>query len=642
MRLVIPSLVGMGGIIVLVLFSVYQFQNTATEIEEEARHDLLLMISTLQSSINYLLRDNDIEQLRNVLASQRARPDIKELALVDERGTIIASLASANNGRALHAAIPDLQHVFTICRSGRMPERAIVGFDGNRLLGCYAVSPLPSSASVQGENSYLLVSYDFSPRKTLGRQRSIRLIALVGLLFVAGFMAVMLLLRYALARRRIARVLSATERIAAGDLEARVRLRGADELATIGQALDRMADQLQTTTQALEASHAELENRVQNRTEELADANKRLEREISVRIQAEQIARRDSDWLRSLIQTSQDAVVSIDRDGQIVLFNPAAERIFGYAADDVAGRKVNLLMAEPYAWEHDDYISEYQQTGKARAMGQTRLFMAKRKNGEQFPIEISLTRVVADENVPYAAFIRDVSERSRLQAQLVESERLAAIGSTAAKIGHEIANPLNGMYLTVQLLEQRLAKAPAGSNGQIGASLKKLRDEIARLNHLLQQFRALSRRDKYDFRPLRVANLIDDVVAIQQPLCATLGITIERCLDPDLPIINGDRDKLKQAVLNLLKNSMEAMLSGGIIKITASSGPGMVTIQVADSGAGISPDIDIFQPFVTSKNQGTGLGLVIVRQIITAHHGTISYTSEHGTGTVFTISLPTQ
>jgi two-component system sensor kinase FixL len=518
----------------------------------------------------------------------------------------------------------------------------MMGFDTDHLIGCFPVAASSTAGSRELRSRYLLLSYDFGRRKALAEQQIIWLAILVWALFGAGFVLLIVLIRYALARRRIALVVSATEKLAAGDLAARVGLRGGDELATIGEAFDRMADQLQTTTQALETSRAELERRVEERTEELAKANKQLESEISVRVQAEQAARRDGDWLRSLIQTSQDAVVSIDRQGQIVLFNPAAERIFGYTADEVAGRKVNILMAEPYAVEHDSYISDYQRTGKARAMGQTRLFLAKRKNGEQFPIEVSLTEVAADESVPYAAFIRDVSERSRLQAQLIESERLAAIGITAAKIGHEIANPLNGMYLTIQLLEQRLAKELAGANGQIRANIKKLRDEIARLNQLLQQFRALARREKYDFRTLHLADLIDDLLTVQQPLCASLGIEIECHLEPDVPPLPADRDKLKQAFLNLLNNSMEAMAAGGKIEITVSASSDMVNIRIADSGPGIPADIDIFQPFATTKNYGTGLGLVIVRQIITAHHGTISYSSQPGKGTIFVISLPRQ
>ena len=640
MRVLIPLLTGIGGAVVLVVFTLYQSHKTLAEVEEEAQHDLVSIMSSLQGSVNYLLRRNDMTGVQTVLTNEGVHDYIRYVVLVDHTGIILAASRSAANGRTLHAMIPELAHVFTICRNGKMTGKTLLSFDNNHLLGCYPVTSINRESSGDSQSGYLLVSYDFSRRKILGEQRATRLAVLVWSLFGAGFLLLIVLLRHALARRRIALVLSATEKLAAGDVTARVRLRGGDELATISRAFDRMADQLQTTTQALETSRAELEQRVEERTVELAKTNKMLEREILVRKQAEQAARRDGDWLRSLIETSQDAVISIDHQAQIVLFNPSAERIFGYRADEVAGRKINLLMAEPYTWEHDDYISDYQRTGNARAIGQTRLFMAKRKNGEQFPIEVSLTEVAADENVPYAAFIRDVSEKSRLQAQLLESERLAAIGSTAAKIGHEIANPLNGMYLTVQLLEQRLAKELAGSDGQIAANIKKLRDEIGRLNQLLQQFRALARRDKFEFRTLRVADLIDDVVIVQQPLCASLGIEIEQCLETDLPPINADRDKLKQAILNLLNNSIEAMPGGGKIKIAGSATSDMVTIEIADTGKGIPPDIDIFQPFATTKNQGTGLGLVIVRQILGAHQGTISYSSEPGKGTVFVITLP--
>ncbi len=640
MRVLIPLLTGIGGAVVLVVFTLYQSHKTIAEVEEEAQHDLVSIMSSLQGSVNYLLLRNDMTGVQTVLTNEGIHDYIKYLALVDPTGIILAASHSDANGRPLHSTIPELAHVFTVCRNGQMMRKPLLSFDNNRFFGCYPVTSINREGSGDPQSGYLLVSYDFSRRKILGEQRATRLAVLVWSLFGAGFLLLIVLLRHALARRRIALVLSATEKLAAGDLTARVRLRGGDELATISGAFDRMADQLQTTTQALETSRAELEQRVEERTAELAKSNKMLEREIFVRIQAEHAARRDGDWLRSLIETSQDAVISIDRQAQIVLFNPSAERIFGYTADEVVGRKINSLMAEPYAWEHDGYISDYQRTGKARAMGQTRLLMAKRKNGEQFPIEVSLTQVAADENVPYAAFIRDVSEKSRLQSQLVESERLAAIGTTAAKIGHEIANPLNGMYLTVQLLEQRVAKELAGSDGQIAANIKKLRDEIGRLNQLLQQFRVLARRDKFEFRTLRVADLIDDVVTVQQPLCASLGIEIEPWSQSDLPPINADRDKLKQAILNLLKNSMEAMPGGGKIKIAGSATSDMVTIEIADTGTGIPPDIDIFQPFATTKNQGTGLGLVIVRQIVTAHHGTISYSSEPGKGAVFVISLP--
>ena len=189
--------------------------------------------------------------------------------------------------------------------------------------------------------------------------------------------------------------------------------------------------------------------------------------------------RRGRAWLQSLIEATQDAVLSIDRQGSVVIFNPAAERIFGYSRNEIVGQKVNVLMAEPYATEHDGYIERYERTGEARAIGRIRSVTARRKNGELFPIELSVTKVAEDQDVQYAAFIRDISEKAKLQQQAVESERLATIGTMAAKFGHELGNPLNGMSLTIQLLEQRLRKQPAPLDELIVRPCRDLKSEIS-------------------------------------------------------------------------------------------------------------------------------------------------------------------
>ena len=154
----------------------------------------------------------------------------------------------------------------------------------------------------------------------------------------------------------------------------------------------------------------------------------------------------------------------------------AAERTFGYTAEEIVGRKVNELMAEPYGSEHDEYIDRYERTGEAHAIGRIRTVTAKRKSGELFPIELSVTEIEVDEDVHYAAFIRDISEKAKLQEQLVERERLATIGTTAAKIGHELANPLNGMSLTIQLLEQRLNRQPNPPDSQVTVDRSKTKE----------------------------------------------------------------------------------------------------------------------------------------------------------------------
>ena len=349
---------------------------------------------------------------------------------------------------------------------------------------------------------------------------------------------------------------------------------------------------------------------------------------------------RGEAWLQSLIDATQDAVLSIDRQGHIVLFNPAAERIFGYAAEEAIGRKVNMLMAEPYAREHDGYIAHYEATGEARAIGKIRTVTARRKSGEPFPIELSVTEIAVEREVHYAAFIRDISEKTQLQRQLVESERLAAVGNTAARIGHELANPLNGMCLTVQLLEQRLNRVGAERAEELRPTVTRLKNEIARLQKLAGEFATLSRKEKYLFRRIEPMRLIDDVVQLQAPYLAHQGIEIWTSRNADLPAIRLDADKIKQALLNLIKNAAEAMAGGGRIGIRAARAGDVLAVEVSDTGAGIPEDFDPFEPFATTKSEGTGVGLAITRQILTAHQGTISYKSVRGEGTTFRIELP--
>ena len=378
----------------------------------------------------------------------------------------------------------------------------------------------------------------------------------------------------------------------------------------------------------------ELEKRVEQRTASLAA-------EVAQRIRSEEILQRRESWLRSLIATTQDAVVSIDRRGCVVLFNSGAERIFGYTAEEIVGRKVNELMAEPYGSEHDQYIERYERTGEAHAIGRIRVVTGKRKNGEDFPIELSVTEIEVDKDVHYAAFIRDVSEKVKLQEQFVERERLATIGTTAAKIGHELANPLNGMSLTIQLLEQRLNRQPNPPDSQVAVTVQRLRNEISRLNQLAGQFRTISRRERYNFQPTELAALIDDVIKIQTPHFAQLNIQIEQCISTAAPpFVTIDRDKIKQALLNLVKNAAEAMPGGGKINIEVSPSEDSVFIDITDTGTGIPLDIDAFEPFLTTKKEGTGIGLVIVRQVVVAHGGKISYRTRPGEGTTFRIELP--
>lgn len=344
--------------------------------------------------------------------------------------------------------------------------------------------------------------------------------------------------------------------------------------------------------------------------------------------------------LRALIDATQDAVITIDREARIVMFNPAAERIFGYSRAEVQGKKVNMLMAEPYASEHDDYIKHYETTGEKRAIGRIRTVAGKRKDGDIFPIELSVAQVASGEEVNYAAFIRDISEKAKLESQLLENSRLATIGATAAKLAHEIGNPLNGMYVSAQLLERYLTREGTLADEKISLTFHSVVSELKRLNSLLNDFRSFYRSDRYDFRPVLLSTVAEEVLALQRAHYINRGILVNQDIPADLPPVMADSDKLKQVFLNLCKNAAEAMPDGGKLTVRASKGPKDAIVEVSDTGRGIPEGIDIWAPFTTTKSRGTGLGLMIVRQIVADHRGTITYASEPAKGTTFRLTLP--
>lgn len=344
--------------------------------------------------------------------------------------------------------------------------------------------------------------------------------------------------------------------------------------------------------------------------------------------------------LRNLVETTQDAVITIDGQGRIQLFNPAAEQIFGYARSEVLGQTVDLLMPEPYASEHQGYLTRYRRTGEPRAIGRIRAVAARRKNGDVFPIELSVVEISVGNEVGYGAFIRDISEKVRFQEQLLERERLAAIGTTAATFAHEVGNPLNSMYITAQLLERRLSKQQSGIDEKALVSVRNLMREITRLTGLLQEFRTLARHPKLDLRPVSLRTVIEDVLAVETLSYRAQGVTVAPALPPALPLVRADGEKLKQVILNLCKNAVEAMPTGGTLTVRATTENGHVCVEIHDTGVGLPAGVDVFAPFVTTKAQGTGLGLTVVRQIVAAHHGTLTYRSVPGEGTTFTLVLP--
>jgi|GEM_PF-2414246 len=239
-----------------------------------------------------------------------------------------------------------------------------------------------------------------------------------------------------------------------------------------------------------------------------------------------------------------------------------------------------------------------------------------------------------------AALRKEIHERVRTEEALRRSERMATLAAAASRLAHEIGNPLNGLSTTVQIMERSLDRQEELKPAALRETVQDLKQELSRLQSLLQNWRALSRQASQDLRPLSLAALVTEVLRPQLQYYTDLGIVFRDYFPPDLPRVLADPNGIAQVVLNLCKNAIEAMPTGGTLSVQASTGEGVVSLKVSDSGHGIPEGVDIFEPFSTTKEDGTGLGLAIVHQILLAHKGTITFVSEPGVGTSFTVTLP--
>lgn len=230
-----------------------------------------------------------------------------------------------------------------------------------------------------------------------------------------------------------------------------------------------------------------------------------------------------------------------------------------------------------------------------------------------------------------------VIERKRAEKKLRESERLAATGETAAVFAHEVGNPLNAISTTMQLLRYELTR---GNENFLHSALEDVSTEVNRLQSLLRDFRSLSRFTQFRIEKTDLAKLAREVLATGVAVQKDPRIRVIQEFDFDLPSVMCDCDKMKQVLINLCKNAVEAMPEGGILTVRGKNSAGVVQLEIADTGPGIPATVKVFQPFTTTKPDGTGLGLAIVQQIVDAHGGTISYTSDPGKGTSFYLSLP--
>ncbi|GJE04204.1 Sensor protein FixL [Methylobacterium isbiliense] len=379
------------------------------------------------------------------------------------------------------------------------------------------------------------------------------------------------------------------------------------------------------------------------------DAQKRAQEEQK-RTEAELRAR--EAHLRSILDTVPEAMVVIDEGGIMHLFSATAERLFGYAADEAIGQNVKMLMPEPMRSEHDGYLDRYRRTRERRIIGVGRVVTGLRKDGSTFPMDLAIGEMRSGDRVFFTGFINDLTDRLQTQAQLQELQaelaqvsRLSAMGEMAAALAHELNQPLGAISSYAKGCRRLLDRPGAAVPAEAKQALDKLAEQALRAGQIIRRLRDFISRGETEKHVEPVSRLIEEASALALVGAREQGIVAHVRLDPRARSVLADRVQVQQILVNLVRNAREAMQASERRELIIEARPvtqAMIEIVVSDTGPGISDEIagKLFQPFVTTKPTGMGVGLSICRTIAEAHGGHLTVERNRVGGATFRLALP--
>lgn len=367
---------------------------------------------------------------------------------------------------------------------------------------------------------------------------------------------------------------------------------------------------------------------------------------------AASVIRGREEHLRSILATVPDAMVLIDEMGLILSFSAAAEKMFGYAEREVVGENVSMLMPSPDRERHDSYLMNYRDTGVRKIIGIGRVTTARHRDGNTFPIELSVGEAWVDGKRIFTGFIHDLTARREadmrlrdIQTELAHVGRLSELGTLASSLAHELNQPLTAITSYCQgaaeLLEGELGPE------QVEMAKEAMRDtaeQALRAGEIVRRMRDFLSHGETEHQVESLSRIITEANALALVGSREYGIEVQVSLDPDCNHVFVDRIQIQQVLFNLIRNAVEAMIGNSERSLTISSKAEaeMVTVSIEDTGSGISETLarQLFQPFITSKQTGMGIGLSICRTIIEAHGGRIWFEARPDGGTIFRFTLP--
>lgn len=355
--------------------------------------------------------------------------------------------------------------------------------------------------------------------------------------------------------------------------------------------------------------------------------------------------------LRSILETIPDAMVVIDREGRIISFSKAAEKLFGFAEAELLGENVSALMPSPDRERHDGYLQRYIETGEKKIIGLGRLVTGRRRNGTTFPMELSVGEARIGEERIFTGFIRDLTERQEaekqlhtLQDELAHVSRVTAMGTLATSIAHELNQPLTAIANYVETASDMLKRPDEQALALVREALDECAKEAVRAGQIVRRLRDFISRGDTERQVVSLTRLVNEASALALVSAGSQSLDVSvSMLDDDRVLV--DRVQIQQVLLNLIRNAAEAMQEqprGRLTISAARTDRGSIEVIVSDNGPGLDPVIGqrLFEPFHSTKKEGMGVGLSICRTIVEAHEGRIWADASPFGGTSFHFTVP--
>jgi two-component system sensor kinase FixL len=388
-----------------------------------------------------------------------------------------------------------------------------------------------------------------------------------------------------------------------------------------------------------------------DRQGEIVGASK-IARDITAAKRAHQLLMEREAHLQSVLNTVPDAMIVIDPNGIIQSFSATAQKLFGYATNEVVGKNVGMLMPEPYRSGHDGYLARYMATGEWRIIGRGRVVVGCRRDGTTFPMELAVGEVKLGDKRLFTGFVRDLTERQEtqkrlqdLQEELLHMARFTALGEMASTLAHELNQPLTAVASYLNGARRLIEGSRPDDLPMVRGAIDSAAEQALRAGQIIRRLREFVARGESTRIREDLRRLVEESCALALVGAKEVGVHFTLQFDDDLPAVLADKVQIQQILVNLIRNAIEAMQQSKtreLLVSVAASDAETVRVSVRDTGSGIAPDIlpQLFRPFVTSKPQGMGVGLSISRTIAESHGGRLWAEAAPGGGTIFHLTLP--